>query len=337
MSAIERCRTAALGGHVECCEACAHLRISYNSCRNRHCPKCQAAAAQEGLAGRQAELLPVPHFHVVFTLPGPIADIAYQNKAVVYDRREERGRRRRSGRHRMEHLSLLRRAYGHHRDLQTRLRASALAHPITRARQLMTGTLRSPSHSAAPVPGRSLTGDGSPPPIATVSAAFDRHNADRSRQDHRSDPVHGDQNQRRADYSAAVPVRTRKTSASTGAKSPWTDTTAGANSPRGFLPRGFSDASSVHFLTPVSGRRPKTLNRTGRCRRLSRVPALGRNTILQSVALRAGRCRPPDFPRQDRSATPANQSLGSAARICASGRPNSRRTRLVPSTRATHL
>jgi hypothetical protein len=85
MSAIERCRTAALGGHVERCEACAHLRISYNSCRNRHCPKCQAAAAKEWLADRQAELLPVPYFHVVFTLPGPIAEIAYQNKAVIYD------------------------------------------------------------------------------------------------------------------------------------------------------------------------------------------------------------------------------------------------------------
>jgi hypothetical protein len=85
MSAIERCRTAALGGHVERCEECAHLRISYNSCRNRHCPKCQAAAAKEWLADRQAELLPVPYFHIVFTLPGPIAEIAYHNKAVVYD------------------------------------------------------------------------------------------------------------------------------------------------------------------------------------------------------------------------------------------------------------
>jgi len=85
MSAIERCRTAALGGHVERCEACAHLRISYNSCRNRHCPKCQAVAAKEWLADRHGELLPVPYFHVVFTLPGPIADIAYHNKAVVYD------------------------------------------------------------------------------------------------------------------------------------------------------------------------------------------------------------------------------------------------------------
>src|ERR1700726_3511190 len=81
----ERCRTAALGGHVERCEDCAHLRISYNSCRDRHCPKCQAAAAKEWLADRQADLLPVPYFHVVFTLPGPIADIAYHNKAVVYD------------------------------------------------------------------------------------------------------------------------------------------------------------------------------------------------------------------------------------------------------------
>src|SRR5499425_1783681 len=85
MSAIERCRTAALGGHVERCEDCAHRRISYNSCGNRHCPKCQAAAAKEWLADRQAELLPVPYFHVVFTLPGPIGDIAYHNQAVVYD------------------------------------------------------------------------------------------------------------------------------------------------------------------------------------------------------------------------------------------------------------
>ena len=85
MSAIERCRTAALGGHVGRCEKCAHTIIAYNSCRNRHCPKCQAAAAKEWLAEREAELLPVPYFHVVFSLPGQIADIAYQNKAVIYD------------------------------------------------------------------------------------------------------------------------------------------------------------------------------------------------------------------------------------------------------------
>jgi Putative transposase/Transposase zinc-binding domain len=85
MSAIERCRTAALGGHVARCEDCAHTLIAYNSCRNRHCPKCQGAAARQWLAEREAELLPVPYFHVVFTLPGPIADIAYQNKAVIYD------------------------------------------------------------------------------------------------------------------------------------------------------------------------------------------------------------------------------------------------------------
>jgi hypothetical protein len=85
MSAIESCRTAALGGHVERCEDCAHLRIAYNSCRNRHCPKCQAIAAKEWLADREAELLPVPYDHVVFTLPAAIGDIAYQNKAVVYD------------------------------------------------------------------------------------------------------------------------------------------------------------------------------------------------------------------------------------------------------------
>jgi hypothetical protein len=85
MSAIERCRTAALGGHVERCEKCSHTIIAYNSCRNRHCPKCQSAAAREWLAAREAELLPVPYFHVVFTLPARIADIAYQNKAVLYD------------------------------------------------------------------------------------------------------------------------------------------------------------------------------------------------------------------------------------------------------------
>ncbi len=85
MSAIERCRTAALGGHVARCEDCPHTVIAYNSCRNRHCPKCQGTAAKEWLAEREAELLPVAYFHVVYTLPGPIADIAYQNKAVIYD------------------------------------------------------------------------------------------------------------------------------------------------------------------------------------------------------------------------------------------------------------
>jgi hypothetical protein len=84
MSAIERCRTAALGGHVARCEGCAHTRIAYNSCRNRHCPKCQGAAAKDWLAARRAELLPVAYYHVVFTLPAPIADIAYQNKSEVY-------------------------------------------------------------------------------------------------------------------------------------------------------------------------------------------------------------------------------------------------------------
>jgi len=83
--AIESCRTAALGGHVARCENCSHTLIAYNSCRNRHCPKCQGAAAKEWLAEREAELLPVPYFHVVFTRPARIADIAYQNKAVIYD------------------------------------------------------------------------------------------------------------------------------------------------------------------------------------------------------------------------------------------------------------
>jgi len=85
MSAIETCRTAALGGHVARCEKCAHTLIAYNSCRNRHCPKCQGAAAREWLSEREAELLPVPYYHVVFTLPAAITDIAYQNKAVIYD------------------------------------------------------------------------------------------------------------------------------------------------------------------------------------------------------------------------------------------------------------
>jgi hypothetical protein len=85
MSAIESCRTAALGGHVARCENCPHTAIAYNSCRNRHCPKCQGAAAKQWLAERDADLLPVPYYHMVFTLPGPISDIAYQNKAVVYD------------------------------------------------------------------------------------------------------------------------------------------------------------------------------------------------------------------------------------------------------------
>jgi len=85
MLAIESCRTAALGGHVARCEDCAYTTIAYNSCRNRHCPKCQGAAAKEWLDAREAELLPVPYYHVVFTLPAAIADIAYQNKAVLYD------------------------------------------------------------------------------------------------------------------------------------------------------------------------------------------------------------------------------------------------------------
>ena len=85
MAAIEHCRTAALGGHVEGCDDCGHLRVSYNSCRNRHCPRCQGAAARDWLAAREADLLPVGYFHVVFTLPAEISAIALQNKAAVYD------------------------------------------------------------------------------------------------------------------------------------------------------------------------------------------------------------------------------------------------------------
>ncbi len=102
MSAIERCRTAALGGHVEQCDACGHQRIAYNSCRNRHCPKCQSLTRAQWLEDRQAELLPVEYFHVVFTLPQAIAAIAYQNKArglrhaVPRHRRDAAHDRRRS-------------------------------------------------------------------------------------------------------------------------------------------------------------------------------------------------------------------------------------------------
>jgi len=84
MSAIENCRTAALGGHVAACTKCDHQHIAYNSCRNRHCPKCQGAAAQDWMQARMEDLLPVEYFHVVFTLPSQIVDIAYQNKAAVY-------------------------------------------------------------------------------------------------------------------------------------------------------------------------------------------------------------------------------------------------------------
>lgn len=85
MSAVERCRTSALGGHVARCDDCHHIAIAYNSCRNRHCPKCQGAAARDWLEARERELLPVGYFHIVFTLPAPIADIAYYNKRVFYD------------------------------------------------------------------------------------------------------------------------------------------------------------------------------------------------------------------------------------------------------------
>ena len=87
MSAIERCRTAALGGHVLRCEddACGHMRVAFNSCRNRHCPRCQGSAARDWLEAREAELLPVPYFHVVYTLPSELRGVAYHNKRVVYD------------------------------------------------------------------------------------------------------------------------------------------------------------------------------------------------------------------------------------------------------------
>ena len=85
MFAIESCRTAALGGHVEACGDCGHQRVSYNSCRNKSCPKCQGLARAQWLADRQAELLDVPYFHIVFTVPQQIEVIAFQNQTVVYD------------------------------------------------------------------------------------------------------------------------------------------------------------------------------------------------------------------------------------------------------------
>ena len=85
MAAIERCRSAQLGGHVLRCEHCEERQIAYNSCRNRHCPKCQSSAAQRWLKARQRELLPVEYYHVVFTLPAPVGELAYYNPAVLYD------------------------------------------------------------------------------------------------------------------------------------------------------------------------------------------------------------------------------------------------------------
>ena len=85
MNAIESCRTAALGGHVERCDDCGHQRVAYNSCRNRNCPKCQGLARAQWLEDRQAELLDVPYFHVVFTVPQEIEVIAFQNQTVIYD------------------------------------------------------------------------------------------------------------------------------------------------------------------------------------------------------------------------------------------------------------
>src|ERR1700678_3409669 len=84
MAAIEACRTPVLGGHIEQCGDCGLLRCAYNSCRNRHCPKCQGLARAEWLEARQAELLPVPYFHVVFTLPPAASDVAFQNKQTIY-------------------------------------------------------------------------------------------------------------------------------------------------------------------------------------------------------------------------------------------------------------
>jgi hypothetical protein len=124
MSAIEHCRTAALGGHVESCEDCGHWRIAYNSCRNRHCPKCQGAAARTWLAEREADLLPVGYFHVVFTLPHPPLRPARRDRAQGRPRARPRAAGRRATARRRHAggaarpasaMPLLRRAHGHHR------------------------------------------------------------------------------------------------------------------------------------------------------------------------------------------------------------------------------
>src|SRR5208283_2160161 len=137
MSAIERCRTAALGGHVARCEnaACGHTMIAYNSCRNRHCPKCQAAASRRWLADREAELLPVPYFHVVYTLPSKLRDIAYQNKRTARRRPACRRPSTAAGCHtgRAARAALpmpaLRRPHDRHRGLRARMRAKVAADP----------------------------------------------------------------------------------------------------------------------------------------------------------------------------------------------------------------
>lgn len=94
MTALGNCRTATIGGHIEACTACVRWRIAYNSCRNRDCPKCQGAAARNWLAEREAELLPVGYFHVVFTLTAEISDIAFQNERLIYDCYSKRHQRR---------------------------------------------------------------------------------------------------------------------------------------------------------------------------------------------------------------------------------------------------
>jgi hypothetical protein len=157
-------------------------------------------------------------------------------------------------------LSLLRRAYDHRRDLSTRLPAPALAHPSNPAGQLVTDTLWSPSPIAAPLRRRDLTGDASARSTAIVNAAFDRQNPAHPARHHRSDRTRGDQTTVALFAQPSFPARTRNIKANAGAKSPSSDTTAGANSPAVSSLEAFRTPASVHARAPMTGRRPKTLN-----------------------------------------------------------------------------
>ena len=160
-------------------------------------------------------------------------------------------------------MSLLRRAHDHHRDLRTRLPAAAVAYPINRARQFMTFAPLSPSPITASVRRRYLTGTGHASQTATVSTAFGRQNLEHQIPDHCADRIQGGQDQRPAGPSTVVLSGTDKSDPAAAPNSPQIDTSVGANSPRGFLPRGFSDACLSTSLAPATGRHPKTLNDSG--------------------------------------------------------------------------
>src|SRR6516162_8937814 len=174
--------------------------------------------------------------------------------------RRRRSRRRWSRTRRVQYLSLLRWAHGHRRDLRTRLPAATVAHSSNHLRQHMTSKLLPPPHISAPVSRRCLIGDACPPPIATVSPAVDRQNGDRSLQDHRSDPARGDQSQRHDDYSAVIPVRYPKIGAYIRLNLHRPTPLPAQTPPAVSSPEAFRTPASEHLVTPLTGRRPKTLN-----------------------------------------------------------------------------